>query len=365
MNITPINYQQNFNSSFRAKRDDYITKRFLHKVSEKKKAREAALKIKKAEQAAAAAAVTAIISANKILQSKDITYCKTKDNTINIGTRYNSGFYSLKSDKKMSDVEAMQYVAQGLTDSNLFSLGGLMNYMNMVKDIKRQDLIQKGLKIHTYELNDKISNEDMDLAAKILSNFTHYNIQRTDLFFIDEEAFYYDKITKTAYAINTHTANADIKSITRVCKFKTDDNGNAIGFTTKEWDLYKCDTTEKEYIEQQAPSVKLPGIIDAENTKDLAEGFRFGNSTIHDNYRVKIGMPKVLELLTQKGITGINDEQLTFTRFSVRNTEPQTRICYYDPTVGRSFVFKPEGEYMYQLVYEKDCDGNIISYGKY
>ena len=119
-------------------------------------------------------------------------------------------------------------------------------------------------------------------------------------------------------------------------------------------------------MEQSEPSIKLPRIVNADNNRDFAEAFRFGNSAIDDNFRVKVGIPKVLEHLSKRvGVKNVTEDKLQIVRFYDKDKEVQTRICYFDPTTGRSLVYYPEGKYMYQMEYNKDGYGNIIACTKF
>ena len=359
MNIIPISINQSNNLNFKAKYNNYITKKFLEANKNK-------INDLSREKATMEKSATALSDLNfdKILKSKGIYLCQTNDNLINISGGYNGGFYIIKSNFPFTEIAAKDYILQSVNGVRTLA-GGLANYMDMVKDIKRQDIIQKGLKIHTYELDNNVPESDKKMAAYELSKYLKYYIKQKDLFFVDGEAFYYDSNEKTAYGLNLNTMKMNMEPVVRVCKFKTDRRGNAIGFNTTDWDSYQWQVREIEYSEQTQPSTNLPRIANSENNRLFAEAFRFGNSRIQDNNRLKISTPTVLEHLSKKvGIVAdIND--LQFTQFYDSSNQIQTRICYYDSSTGRSLIYNKDGNYMYQMEYNKDNDGNIIACSRF
>ena len=48
-------------------------------------------------------------------------------------------------------------------------------------------------------------------------------------------------------------------------------------------------------------------------------------------------------------------------KFYDKEKNIQHRVCYYDSTIGRSFVYNDEGKYMYQMEYNKDDFGKIVA----
>ena len=362
MNISPIslNYQPKRNNiTFGV--NDYIKKSMVYEAQKVKNQIEPA-----AEKMAVATlgAMATIEGIDALLKENKITYCKADENSINMASGYNGGFYSIKTPYGMENQQARTFVAQTLV-RRPSAFGGLKNYINMVQDLKRQDIIQKGLRIHTYELNTDVNQEARLKAASDFTNILNKQINEDDLFFIENEAFFYDKLTRTAYGINLD-AQAYTNPITTICEFKTDSKNNAIGYKNSGWDSYKWGKIDKEYIEQQEPSPTLPKIANNENNKDVAEAFRFGNAEVQDNFRVKVGIPKVIEHLTNKvKVPFISENQLHFARFYDNNKEPQTRICYYDPTIGRSFVYSPEGKYLCQMEFNRDNNGNVFACSRF
>lgn len=362
MNISPIsfNYQPKRNNiTFGV--NDYIKKSVLYEANKTKKQIGPT-----AEKMAAATLGTmaTIEGIDALLKENGITYCKADENSINIASGYNGGFYTIKTPFEMENQQARTFVAQTLVRKSS-AFGGLKNYIDMVHDLKRQDIIQKGLRIHTYELNTNVKLDARVKAASDFSNILNKQINEDDLFFIENEAFFYDKLTRTAYGINLE-AQAYTNPITTICEFKIDGKNNAIGYKNSGWDSYKWGNLDKEYTEQQEPSPTLPKIANQDNNKDMAEAYRFGNAALEDNFRVKVGMPKVIEHLTNKvKVPFISENQLHFTRFYDNNKEPQTRICYYDPTIGRSLVYSPEGKYLYQMEFNRDSKGNVYACSRF
>ena len=363
MKITPISINQPSILNFKSKHNSYITKKVFEsgkdKINDLKNIEKTA--VIAAATAATVASGTSVSDIDEALKSKGIYCYKTNDNFINVSDTYNSGFYTIRAQFIPSEVAAKDYILQALNCRSTIA-GGLGNYMDMVKDIKRQDIIQKGLKIHTYQLDNNVSKDDTKTAAYKLSKHLRYNIRPTDLFFVDDEAFYYESSDKTAYGLNLNVMRTNMKPVIRVCKFKTDEKGNAVGFNTKDWDSYMWQIREKDYSEQMSPSTKLSEIADSKNNKLFAEAFRFGNSTIKDNYNFKLGVPKVIDHLSKKlGIKFVDKDDLQFIRFYDSNNQIQSRIGYYDASSGRSLIYNKDGKYMYRMEYNKDSDGNITA----
>ena len=365
MNILPISIsqQKRYNPSFGV--NDYVSKKILQAQAMEKANAIVERKTAEVVAAAAAAVTTSVQTLNSQLKSNGITYFNAKDNVINVASGYNGGYYTIRTAyHHPSEISAKDYIISAITNKHE-SAGGLYNYMNLVKDIKRQDIIQKGLKIHTYELNNNVKPDDRIMAAAKLSGVVGYTVLQNQLFFIDEEAYYYDNDEKTAYTINFTTQVGNVKPMVRTCKFITDNKGNTVGYKVKDWNTYQWGYAENEYIEQQEPSIKPERIANPENNKLYAEAFRFGNSTVKDYYRANAGVPIVLDYLSKKfKIKNIDENSLQIVRFYNKNKDIQTRICYYDPTIGQSFVFMPNGAYMYQMDYNKDSFGNIIACNK-
>ncbi len=357
MNIIPISINQPNNLNFKAKCNDYMTKMVIEPNKNK------ITDLKKLETSAITTAATAVsaLSIDEILKSKGVYFCKTDDNLINVSGGYNGGFYKIKTRAISSEPAAKDYIFRAINGSDALA-GGLANYMDMVKDIKRQDIIKKGLKIHTYELDNNVPDKNKKTAAYILSKQLKYNIRPTDLFFVNGEAFCYNKYGKIAYGLNLNAMKTNTNPVIRVCKFKTDKRGNAIGFNTKDWDTYQWQVREIEYSEQTQPSTNLPRIANSENNRLFAEAFRFGNSTIQDNYRLKISTPTVLEHLSKKvGIVGADINDLQFIRYYDENNKIQSRIGFFDTATGRSLIYDRNGQYMYQMQYNRDNNGNITA----
>ena len=60
-----------------------------------------------------------------------------------------------------------------------------------------------------------------------------------------------------------------------------------------------------------------------------------------------------------------DDDRLQFVKFYDDQDRVQTRICYYDSTLGTSMVYDTNGNYLYQMEYNKDSEGNIYSCAKF
>ena len=302
-----------------------------------------------------------LLETEKILKKFNITNCNSKDHIININSGYNGGFYSIRTYGDYSNTDAKMFLASHLINENTNPFGGLIKYIAMVNDIKRQDIIEKGLKIHSFELNNDVTPEQKKTAKCYLSKYIGSNISENDLFFIENEAYYYNKNSKTGYGISfLLDKHKKVEPLVRKCQFKLDKNGNAIGYSIKDYNAYYKQTVEKDYIEQAKPSVTLKAIAENDNNKEYAEAFRFGNSDIHQ--KVKNGIPKVLEKLANKlALPNITRYDLQIVKFYDKNNQVQSRICYYDPSIGKSFVFDADGIFKYQLEYNRDSNGDIIS----
>ena len=152
------------------------------------------------------------------------------------------------------------------------------------------------------------------------------------------------------------------KPIPNICSFITNQKGQVIGYKNKSWDLYSRNLLEKEYLEQQMPSTKLPSIISMNNNKDFAEAFRFGNASKDE--RLSKGIPVVLEHLANKAKIYATESELQLIKFFNKDNRITRRIGYYDSSTGNSIIYNEEGKYMYQLEYNKDSFGNIIASSK-
>ena len=361
MKILPVSNSTN-STSFAAKRNDYITKKMLEPrvIQAVKECQEAAKGVYSKEAAAGSLVGLSAVYLNDALKFLGITSCDTDDGAINLCSGYNNGYYKIKTSTLFSKDQAKEFVLSTLS-RDYSAFGGLMNYMEMVKDLKRQDIIQKGLKIHTYEINSNVYNSNAELAAEKLSKFLKRKIKTKDLFFVEDDAYYYDSLTKTCYAVNMATKNSTLdKEAILTCKFILNDKRNTIGYDVKYWDAYKWGSNEAHYQEQQKPSIKLKPVAEPENNQEYAEAFRFGNS--EKNFRIKNGIPNVFEHLTRRlGIQNPTEDMLQIVKFYDKDKNIKARICYFDSTIGNSLVYNEDGKYMYQMGYNKDHEGNIIS----
>ena len=115
-----------------------------------------------------------------------------------------------------------------------------------------------------------------------------------------------------------------------------------------------------QYVEQQKPSVDLKPVFDNDNNAILAEGFRFGNAKFTSE--VEFGAEEVIYFLKERlNIKNINKNDLQIIKYKDNNNVINTRIGYYDPTIGSSFIFNKNGKFLYQMEYSKDFSGNITS----
>ena len=368
MKISPISTSQN---TFKAKRDDYITKAFLaskNSLGLTDKAIKALKNTSIDEKAMFASAFIvsglSFMDIEKILRKHSITYCVQKSDSIKIASGYNNGFYIIKPQIKVAPEHTKEYLALALEKNSTF-LGGLKNYMYLVKNIKRQDIVQRGLKTHSYELNCNIDPDLREIAAVNLSRLSKESISSKDLFFIDNEAFYYDKDYNTVYSINVFANQTEtVKPTFRKCVFMTNASGRAIGYTTTEWDVFQDRVINTTYKEQQEPSDPLPKIADSANNKLFAEAFRFGNTK--SDLILERSIPYVLKYLTEKnGVKNPQKEDLQFIKFFDKDKNIVKRIGYFDSTTGRSLIYDKDGRYMYQLEYDKNPFGSITACLKY
>ncbi len=293
-----------------------------------------------------------------ILRMKGITHCNKDGDFVSIIAGYNGGFYKIKTGLNATLLQAKVFVNE-LLNRNTPLLCGLANYKDMVADIKRQDLIQKGLGLRTNELNLNVSEEYADDGAYDLTRHLKYGVPVRNLFFIDQEAFYYDAESKTAYGVNIYEKRTPT-TVVSTCKFITDKRGNAVGYTTNNYNIYYNRPVEETYLEQQMPSAKLPQIADSANNKLYAEAFRFGNT--EKNHRFENASSNVLNHLSNiVKIPKVSKDDLQFIRFYDKDKNIVSRIGFYDSSTGLSLIYNMEGKYMYQLEYAKDDFGNILS----
>ncbi len=300
---------------------------------------------------------------NETLKAQGITYCEATENTLRALAGYNGGFFSLKFNTELSPALIKESFVKAMLKGENLKLGGFLNYKNMVSHLKRQDIIQKGLKLHTYELNNKIIPTQAELAAKTLSKLSKKYIKPKDLFFVDTEAFYYDNLDKTAYSVDvTKKTFIQMKSTFRTCVFDTDESGSAVGYSTTARDIFRSKEVTTAYKEQQNISESLPPIADEVNNKLYAEAFRFGNTEINSLKKDKVS--EVVNILSRKLRKNLSEEQLQYVKLYDKNKRNISRICYYDSSIGRSFVFSDQGSFLYELEYNKDPFGNIIACSK-
>ena len=298
------------------------------------------------------------------LKTKGITYCEAVGNTIRAASGYNGGFYALKFDASLPPDLLKVYFAHELLEENNSKLGGLLNYKDMISHLKRQDIVRKGMQQHTYELDNNIPQEQVNLAAECLSKMSKKYIKPKKLFFIENEAHYYDALDRVVYSVNALSQTLfKMKPTYRACEFIVDKKGNAIGYRLNAKNVFSPSPI-KEFVEQQQPSDVLPEIADSANNKLFAESFRFGNAKPY--FKTENAIPAVLRHLTERvGVKMPSREELQFVKFYDKDKQVLNRVCYYDSSTGRSLVYDNTGKYLHQIEYNKDDHGNIVACSKY
>ena len=351
-------------NSFRARKSVFVSKRMLMKdrirpLSPLIAARQASLR-------GIAAASVSGLALSEILKENGLTYCKADENTVHAAAGYNGGFYSVKYDVQANPEQLKAYFAQALLDNDYLRLGGIQNYKEMINHLKRQDIVQKGLQLHTYELNTNVMEEDAIKTASLMSKLSKKYIKPKQLFFIDNDAFYYDKTEKIAYTIPLNTSSyRSVESAFRTCRFITDDKNNTTGYTQNYYDLFQKRRVDKAYEEQQTLSEELPQVADASNNKLYAEAFRFGN-TKQLSRQLDQAFPSIYSHLDRRlGIDYVTKDMLQVVKLQDKNERPVFRICFYDSSIGRSLVYDEQGKYLFQMEYHKDAFGKIRACSKY
>ena len=361
MNIISIqSYQQN--NTFKAKKYpyNYVTKKLLEprKISN-------AIAMEKTEnmEKFILGSTSAILGIDLLLKEKGITYCEPKDNIINIGGSKSGDFYQINTVNKFTHPQAQEFIFRSLMGDPAM-LGGFVNYKDMIDSIGRQDIIKKGLKLFTYTLNNTLSEEQRMTAARQLTHFSKIPIKPDNLFYIDSEAFYYDKDTQTVYGVNIINRKKSnfMQPAFRTCTFKLDKNGKTIGYKVNDWNWYHRSYVDKEYTEQQEPSIKLPPIAELHNYKYLAECYRFGNALPDTKFNAAI--PTVLKHLQEKAGFDVYRDDLQLVKYYNDGGHIERKIAYYNPATGCSLVYNTDGKFIYQLEYNKDDFGNIIAFSK-
>lgn len=359
MNVIAINnFQQKH--TFKAKNNNCVAKKMLESKKIKK---EFATKVPNNIEKNVLAGTGVILGLDLLLKEKGITYCEVNENAINVGCAKSGGFYQIPTLTNLTKTQAQEFVFQSLIGS-ADTLGGFVNYNALIQDLGRQDLIKRGLKLHTYQLNTSFSPEQRIKAACTLMKKTKIPIKSEELFFVENDAFYYDKNSKTVYALSLYENRREpLKPAIRTCKFMTDSTGKAIGYKSNDWDFYHRKYVDSEYIEQQEPTEVLPKAVDINNNKAYAESFRFGNS--YPNERMKNGSQKVLKHLGEKAGIDTTSDNLQYIKFIDKNGLYERRISYYNSATGRSIVYNEDGNYLYQIEYNKNDFGKIVACVKY
>lgn len=355
------------NSNNVVNQESFRAKQYLNKATKEILNAKNNKKIEKITEAVTEAVTPTKIAKDSelILKNAGITHCSRYNNKVCIAAGYNGGYYTFDTIVNDMDSDIAKHFVSTALISKDSALGGLKNYIRMVKDIKRQDIIQKGLKIHSYDMNIYPTAIQTRQAMKGIAERAGKPVDPSSLFFVDEDAYYYDINNKTAYSITLSDKElCTLFPKVRVCKFMLDDRKNTIGYTRTEWDLFQGRDIECKYEEQQKPSVRLKLFATTDNNKEFAEAFRFGNTPI--DYKYQIGIQNVYKhLASMLNLHGVTENEIQLTKFIDSNNDIQTRLCYYDSSIGRSFVYDRYGKYMYQLEYNKDHEGNIISSIKY
>ncbi len=351
-------------NAFGAKKGMIVPKRILMK--DRLRAINPLIASKQALANGIAAASMSALTLNEILRENGLTYCSADENTIHTAAGYNGGFYSVNYGVQATPEQLKAYFAQTLLDHDYLRQGGMLNYKEMINHLKRQDIIQKGLQLHTYELNTEVTEEDAKDVAYTMTKLSKKFIKPKKLFFIGNDAFYYDYIDKTAYSIPLNTSSCkSAASAFRTCQFITDSKNNTIGYTQNSYDLFQKNRVDKTYEEQQALSDVLPPVADASNNKLYAEAFRFGNTEQY-NRQVDQVFPSIYDHLERKlGIDYVTKDMLQVVKLQDKNERPVFRICFYDSSIGRSLVYDEQGKYLFQMQYHKDAFGKIIACSKY
>lgn len=360
-----------------------ITPRMLMEMDKK------AQQLQKEQLEKLAAVVTIVVGGvtmtfEEYLKTHGFTYYSEKNDKVNLSCGYNGGYYTipdssrfheilrrkaiLKSDMNLcnTDEKSVKECFINILNNDSAAFGGLLKYKNCVMDLKRQDLIQKGLRIHTYELNANVDPVQREWAAKNLSKFLSYIVSPDELFYIENEAFYYDKFKKTVHGVNIFKrGEKNIHPTYKVCKFETDENGYAIGYTVKDYNFYHGKPAEEVYSEQSKPSEELSKVIDWKNNKHMAEAFRFGNN--EPDYKINKAAPNILNHLSNRvKIKFPKKENIKYVKFYDRNDRDIiSRFSYYDSSTGRSLIYDIDGKYLYQMEYNKDDFGQIVACAKF
>ena len=365
MFISPINlYQQSKQPNFCAnKKDYYIRKEMIYgkgKLSDAIKETAAPLVGTVKEVADyAKKRVEESLKPQELIKQKGITYINNNGLKIDIATGQ-KGFFTITSPYEVPKEYLRDYVAKRLV-YNPKEFNSLGAYIDCVNDLKRQDIIMRAVDISTYELNPIITDTQHVGAFVCLSKKVPDNDIYTEIFYINNNAFYYDTVEKTLYKLraNLDANNLNEKNIV-TCKFISDKDGNIIGYNKKEWDLYAGAFKETSYCEQTEPSQKLPGIVKKSNDKLYAEAFRFGNA--EKDIKMLKGIKPTLEHLENKArVKNINEGKLTFVKFYDDNNNIQRRICYYNPESGRTIVYNEFGQYLNQIEFIKNKNGEITT----
>ena len=374
MYIGKINYysQQN-NLSFMISRKSYMQAWKYQKKQEKlqKTRNNEALAQRLAAATAAAGAIfvprqNPEIRFDNELKEMGITLCTTDNDNIIVSGPH-TGFFQVKKPEFVTNIDANKDIPKEIIVQELqydgehkVFIGGLLNYKRSVDNMGRQDIINKGLGITDCTIRPNVDLSSRMTALKDFAvKLNNTGIGIHNLFFIGDEAFYYDKSDDAIYSMLLKK-QGEGKSLINKCKFILNENNKAIGYQREYWDLFKNDFTTKTYMEQQAPSEKLPEFADSEDCKMYAESARFGNA-VQLPYHNQNAQENVVSHLHRIGFPNAKSSDLQILKKKDKMGNTDYNILFYNDNSGRSLVYNKEGKYMYQLEYEKDYDGNIIN----
>lgn len=371
MLVSPIKTYNNSNANFAGRKP---TNRDLQRVITNKQKLFSFLDTTKAAAATTtAAATTAAITGALFLTSAQrdknpekmpkeiektgIKYCEFKDGQVIIMTNKNDAFYKITPQKLSVNTTLEEILLNELNDDKTSVISGFKNYKDCIDNLGRQDIVKKGLGVHTYKLDNNFSIDKKFLAARLITRYSKIGVSPQNLFFIEDNAFFYDKTNNTVYSVNPKNDTSAVYS----CEFITDNNGHAIGYDREIWSVYYDSRVQDKYIEQTEPSKTIPDCVNYNDNKGFAEACRFGNSK--PSSRTKDGIPAVLSKLIRLGFENVEEQDLQFVKYNYDKYDGDKShylINYYNPLSGKSLTFNEEGKYLYQTEYVKDDNGQII-----
>ena len=237
---------------------------------------------------------------------------------------------------------------------------GLKNYLSCVSDVKNFSLFKKGLSLQSSEF-DVLSNDTRTALAQKMSLHLRQNISPNEMFYMDGEALYYDDIEKTVYSIAESSCKLK-KSKVKSCKFIYNNEGCAVGYENEKYDLLQNKMLKTLYYEQQQPSHKLPDVVQIENRTEVAEAFRFGNNQ-KDNVPYGIRYRILYDLKKHTQFDLFNADNIKTVNLLQKGTE-NIRYSYFKCDTNSSYIYNEKGDFLYQVKYLYDDNGNIIDFYK-